>query len=221
LRTPLTVLSGFLETVRELPLAAAERDRYLAMMAEQSGRMQSIVQDLLTLSTLESSPPPPGTELVHVPDLLGRLQRDAEALSGGRHEISLAADAVDIFGAESELASAFGNLISNAVRYTPAGGKIDIAWQRRGSSAEFSVTDNGIGIDPRHIPRLTERFYRADLGRSRETGGTGLGLAIVKHALSRHQAKLDVFSAPGSGSRFSALFPATRLTAESSCAKPM
>ena len=221
LRTPLTVLSGFLETVREVPLAAAERDRYLAMMAEQSGRMQSIVQDLLTLSTLESSPPPPGTELVHVPDLLGRLQRDAEALSGGRHEISLAADAVDIFGAESELASAFGNLISNAVRYTPAGGKIDIAWQRRGSSAEFSVTDNGIGIDARHIPRLTERFYRADLGRSRETGGTGLGLAIVKHALSRHQAKLDVFSAPGSGSRFSALFPATRLTAESSCAKPM
>jgi two-component system phosphate regulon sensor histidine kinase PhoR len=211
LRTPLTVLSGFLETVRELPLEPEERDRYLAMMADQSARMQSIVQDLLTLSTLESSPPPPGNERVHVPDLLTRLHHDAEALSGGRHRISLEVEAGDVFGSESELSSAFGNLISNAVRYTPADGVIRISWLQCGSSAEFSVTDNGIGIDPKHIPRLTERFYRADLGRSRETGGTGLGLAIVKHALSRHQAKLDIASTPGAGSRFSAIFPPTRL----------
>ncbi|MFA7291948.1 MAG: phosphate regulon sensor histidine kinase PhoR [Rhodocyclaceae bacterium] len=211
LRTPLTVLSGFLETVRELPLEQAERDRYLAMMADQSARMQSIVQDLLTLSTLESSPPPPGNERVHVPDLLVRLHRDAEALSGGRHRLFLEIGAGDVFGAESELASAFGNLISNAVRYTPDGGEIRIGWQPRGSSAEFSVADNGIGIDPKHIPRLTERFYRADLGRSRETGGTGLGLAIVKHVLSRHQAKLDIASTPGKGSCFRAVFPPTRL----------
>lgn len=211
LRTPLTVLSGFLETVRELPLEPEERDRYLAMMADQSARMQSIVQDLLTLSTLESSPPPPGKERVHVPDLLARLCHDAEALSGGRHRISLEIEAGDVFGSESELTSAFGNLISNAVRYTPADGEIRIGWRQQGSSAEFSVIDNGIGIDPKHIPRLTERFYRADLGRSRETGGTGLGLAIVKHALSRHQAKLDIASTPGAGSRFSAVFPPARL----------
>lgn len=211
LRTPLTVLSGFLETVRELPLEPAERDRYLAMMAEQSTRMQSIVQDLLTLSTLESSPPPPGAQRVKAADLLERLHRDAQALSGGRHQVLLEITAGDIFGSESELTSAFGNLISNAVRYTPSGGEIRIAWQQRGSSAEFSVTDNGVGIDSKHLPRLTERFYRADLGRSRETGGTGLGLAIVKHALSRHQAKLDISSTPGAGSRFSAVFPPARL----------
>jgi two-component system phosphate regulon sensor histidine kinase PhoR len=211
LRTPLTVLSGFLETVRELPLEPEERDRYLALMAEQSDRMQRIVQDLLTLSTLESSPPPPEREQVAMAPLLARLQRDAEALSGGRHTIVLDADAGDLFGAESELASAFGNLVSNAVRYTPAGGRIVIAWKTLGSCAEFSVTDDGLGIAPEHIPRLTERFYRADTGRSRETGGTGLGLAIVKHALSRHQSQLQVTSAPGKGSRFSALFPQTRL----------
>ncbi|MBI2308997.1 MAG: phosphate regulon sensor histidine kinase PhoR [Rhodocyclales bacterium] len=211
LRTPLTVLSGFLETVRELPLAPEEHDRYLALMAEQSDRMQRIVQDLLTLSTLESSPPPPENQRVAMAELLAKLKRDAEALSAGRHAITLAVDAGDLLGAESELTSAFGNLISNAVRYTPAGGHIAIAWRPLGSSAEFSVTDDGPGIDPAHIPRLTERFYRADLGRSRETGGTGLGLAIVKHALSRHQARLDIASTPGSGSRFSAHFPPARL----------
>lgn len=214
LRTPLTILSGFLETLRELELDPADQERYLDMMAEQSERMQRIVQDLLALSTLESSPPP-AAERVSMAPLLQKLLRDGQALSGGRHELVLVADdeACDLFGAESELASAFGNLVSNAVRYTSPGGRIEIGWQRRGSSAEFSVTDNGIGIDPRHIPRLTERFYRADTGRSRETGGTGLGLAIVKHALSRHQVKLEIQSAPGAGSRFSALFPATRLAA--------
>jgi len=211
LRTPLTVLSGFLETVRELPLEPEERDRYLGMMSDQSARMLRIVQDLLTLSTLESAPPPPERQRVAMAPLLEMLRRDAEALSGGRHQVTLQVDAGDLFGAESELASAFGNLVSNAVRYTPAGGHIDIVWRRLGSSAEFSVTDDGNGIDPAHLPRLTERFYRVDRGRSRETGGTGLGLAIVKHALSRHQARLDIASQPGEGSRFSAHFPPARL----------
>ncbi|MDQ5946251.1 MAG: two-component system, OmpR family, phosphate regulon sensor histidine kinase PhoR [Pseudomonadota bacterium] len=213
LRTPLTILSGFLETVRELELDPVDQEHYFDLMAEQSVRMSRIVQDLLALSTLESAPPPSGGERVHMTPLLEKLHRDAQALSAGRHSISLEMDTGDLFGAESELASAFGNLISNAVRYTPPGGEIVIAWKRQGSSAEFSVTDNGIGIDAKHIPRLTERFYRADTGRSRETGGTGLGLAIVKHALSRHQARLEITSTPGEGSRFSTVFPPTRVAA--------
>ncbi len=210
LRTPLTVLSGFIETVRELELDESEQERYLSLMGEQSARMLSIVQDLLTLSTLESSPPPEN-ERVDMRTLLDKIGRDAVALSGGRHDIRIEADAGDLFGAESELASAFGNLVTNAIRYTPEGGEIRIAWQAVGHGAAFSVTDNGIGIDPKHIPRLTERFYRADAGRSRAAGGTGLGLAIVKHALSRHQATLDITSAPGRGSCFRARFPAHRL----------
>jgi len=210
LRTPLTILGGFLETVRELELTPAEHERYLGLMADQSDRMLRIVQDLLMLSALESAPKP-GNDRVRMAALLEKLKADAMALSAGKHEITLDADSVDILGAESELASAFGNLISNAVRYTPAGGRIDISWKRCGTSAEYAVTDDGIGIAPEHIPRLTERFYRADNGRSRESGGTGLGLAIVKHALTRHQATLDIASRPGNGSRFSALFPPARL----------
>lgn len=210
LRTPLTILGGFLETVRELDLPPAEHDRYLGLMADQSDRMLRIVQDLLTLSSLESSPKP-GSDRVPMATLLAKLRSDAEALSTGRHSITLEAEVIDLLGNESELASAFGNLISNAVRYTPAGGTIAISWKRCVSSAEFAVSDNGIGIAPEHIPRLTERFYRADTGRSRESGGTGLGLAIVKHALSRHQATLDIASKPGQGSRFSAIFPPGRL----------
>ena len=178
-------------------------------MADQSDRMLRIVQDLLTLSSLESSPKP-GSDRVPMATLLAKLRSDAEALSTGRHSITLEAEAIDLLGNESELASAFGNLISNAVRY--AGRRHDrdqletLRQQRR-----IAVSDNGIGIAPEHIPRLTERFYRADTGRSRESGGTGLGLAIVKHALSRHQATLDIASKPGQGSRFSAIFPPGRL----------
>ena len=212
LRTPLTILSGFLETVRELELDPADQERYFDMMAEQSVRMSCIVQDLLALSTLESAPPP-GSERVRMAPLLEKLCRDAESLSAGRHSISLTMDAGDLFGSETELASAFSNLISNAVRYTPPSGDIAITWKALGTSAEFAVTDSGIGIDAKHSPRLTERFYRADNGRSRETGGTGLGLAIVKHALSRHQAKLEIVSAPGTGSRFSTVFPPQRVAA--------
>ncbi len=208
LRTPLTVLVGFLETVRELKLDPQRLRDYLGMMHEQSARMQRIIDDLLTLSVLESAPPPP-LERVRVPALMERLRADAAALSGGRHSISLQGQAsVDLAGSEAELSSAFGNLVSNAVRYTPPGGKIALIWRDGAEGASFAVQDSGPGIAPEHIPRLTERFYRVDRGRSRDTGGTGLGLAIVKHALARHQATLEIDSTPGAGSRFTVRFPA-------------
>ena len=211
LRTPLTVLSGFLETLQELELDRADQGRYLAMMAEQSQRMQSIVQDLLTLSSIESAPPPE-SDPVDMVSLLDKLRRDAEALSGGRHVIIVESDGKgDLRGSEPELVSAFGNLVANAVRYTPAGGNVRISWKAGPQGGEFAVEDSGIGIDAKHIPRLTERFYRVDRGRSRDAGGTGLGLAIVKHSLNRHQAQLEIRSTPGVGSRFAAKFPATRL----------
>ena len=211
LRTPLTVLAGFLETLQEIELDADERQRYLAMMAEQSSRMQSIVQDLLTLSSIESAPPPEN-ETVDMANLLDKLRRDAEALSGGRHRIVVDSEGGgDLRGSEPELISAFANLVTNAVRYTPAGGTITLQWKVSAHGAEFAVQDTGLGIEAQHIPRLTERFYRVDRGRSRDSGGTGLGLAIVKHSLSRHQAQLDIRSEVGKGSRFAARFPASRV----------
>ena len=210
LRTPLTVLVGFLETVRDLQLDPERTRDYLGMMGEQSARMQRIVDDLLTLSNLESSPPPP-EDRVRVRPLLQRLLADGQALSAGRHTLSISGDVfLDLVGSEQELSSAFGNLVSNAVRYTPAGGTVRLAWRDGPEGATFSVADTGVGIPAEHIPRLTERFYRVDRGRSRETGGTGLGLAIVKHALARHQATLSIESTPGQGSRFSVRFPAQR-----------
>lgn len=211
LRTPLTVLAGFLETLQEIEVDRDERQRYLAMMAEQSKRMESIVQDLLTLSSIESAPPP-DNDLVDMANLIDKLRRDAEGLSGGRHSIVVETDGKgDLYGSEPELVSAFGNLVANAVRYTAAGGTVRISWHASPQGAEFAVQDSGIGIDPKHIPRLTERFYRIDRGRSRDAGGTGLGLAIVKHSLTRHQAQLEIKSAPGVGSRFAAKFPASRV----------
>ena len=210
LRTPLTVLVGFLETVRELKLDPQRVRDYIGMMREQASRMHRIIEDLLALSVLESAPPP-AAERVRIAPLLERLAADAAALSGGRHTISVRGrPQVDLLGNESEVASAFGNLLSNAVRYTPTGGRVTLAWDDGPDGASFSVEDSGVGIAPEHIPRLTERFYRVDRSRSRETGGTGLGLAIVKHALARHQANLEVASAPGAGSRFTARFPASR-----------
>jgi two-component system phosphate regulon sensor histidine kinase PhoR len=211
LRTPLTVLAGFLETLQEIDVAPEERRHYLGLMSEQSKRMQSIVQDLLTLSSIESAPPP-ANDLVDMDRLVAKLQRDAEALSAGRHSIVVETEGRgDLFGSEPELISAFGNLVANGVRYTPAGGTITLQWRVSAQGAEFAVTDTGIGIDPKHIPRLTERFYRVDRGRSRDAGGTGLGLAIVKHSLNRHQARLEITSTPGKGSRFTAHFPANRI----------
>ena len=212
LRTPLTVLVGFLETVRELKLDPERSRDYLNLMAEQSKRMQRIIDDLLTLSTLESAPEPPRDERVDISLLLSRIHSEAGALSGGRQRITLDAEpGFDLLGAESEIASALGNLASNAVRYTPQGGEVRLIWRGSQKGAEFIVEDTGVGIEAEHIPRLTERFYRVDRGRSRETGGTGLGLAIVKHALARHQAALEIESTPGVGSRFTARFPARRV----------
>ena len=215
LRTPLTVLMGFLETMQELKLDPERSRDYLKLMSDQGGRMQRIVDDLLTLSTLESAPEPPHDQRIGVGALLARVRAEAEALSGGRHPISLDADeGFDLLGADAEVASAFTNLATNAIRYTPPGGAVRLVWRASPNGAEFSVVDSGIGIAPEHIPRLTERFYRVDHGRSRETGGTGLGLAIVKHALARHQATLEIESEPGRGSRFSARFPPHRIAAE-------
>jgi two-component system phosphate regulon sensor histidine kinase PhoR len=211
LRTPLTVLAGFLETLQEFEVDRDEQRRYLDLMAEQSKRMQTIVQDLLTLSSIESAPPP-GNEAIDMASLIDKLKRDAEALSAGRHAIVVESDDHgDLRGSEPELVSALGNLVTNAVRYTPAGGTVRICWHASQRGAEFAVEDTGIGIAPEHIPRLTERFYRVDRGRSRDSGGTGLGLAIVKHSLNRHQAQLDITSTPGQGSRFAARFPASRV----------
>ena len=213
LRTPLTVISGFLETLRDEKDPAAARS-YLDLMSEQSERMQRLVEDLLTLSALESSPPPPLEERIPMAPLLERLGAEARALSAGRHRIEIDAEpGLDLLGSEKEVTSAFGNLVSNAIRYTPEGGKVRLAWHATPDGASFDVEDSGIGIAPEHIPRLTERFYRVDRGRSRESGGTGLGLAIVKHALARHGAMLDVASKPGEGSRFSARFSGPRVQA--------
>jgi two-component system phosphate regulon sensor histidine kinase PhoR len=212
LRTPLTVLVGFLETVRELKLDPQRVRDYLAMMGDQAGRMRRIIDDLLALSVLESAPPPP-MERVPVAPLLDRLRADGAALSGGRHAIRVeGAPRFDLLGSENELVGAFTNLVSNAVRYTPSGGTIRLVWRDGAEGALFSVVDTGPGIAPEHIPRLTERFYRVDRSRSRETGGTGLGLAIVKHTLARHQAVLDIESELGKGSRFTARFPPQRTT---------
>lgn len=214
LRNPLTVLMGFIETLLELELDPKRSRDYVQLMAEQARRMQRIVEDLLTLSVLESAPEPPLDQRIPVRALLERICREAEALSDGRHCISLESDeGYDLLGAEHEIASAFGNLVTNAVRYTPPGGAVRLRWRASPEGAEFTVEDTGIGIAPEHIPRLTERFYRVDHGRSRETGGTGLGLAIVKHALARHGAALQIESELGKGSRFTARFPPERLAA--------
>jgi len=214
LRTPLTVLVGFLETVRELQLDPDRVRSYLGMMADQANRMQRIIDDLLTLSALESAPEPPRDERIDVHQLIERLRSDAEALSAGQHRICLEVQGdFDLLGVESEIAGALSNLVTNAIRYTPAGGEIRLLWRAAADGAAFSVVDTGVGIEPEHIPRVTERFYRVDRGRSRQTGGTGLGLAIVRHALLRHQASLDIESEPGKGSRFTARFPGSRVVA--------
>jgi len=215
LRTPLTVLAGFLETLREMPesaLPAEQRRQYLDMMHEQARRMQAIVDDLLALSTLESSPNQE-PQAVGMPQLIAQAREQAEILSGGRHQFAWEIDPdLDVLGAQTELASAVSNLLTNAVRYTPDGGSITVRWQPApDGGARYSVTDTGIGIAAHHLPRLTERFYRVDRGRSRATGGTGLGLAITKHVAMRHDAELEIASQPGKGSTFALRFPADRV----------
>jgi len=212
LKTPLTVLTGFLETLADLRLEERQRQRYVALMAEQAQNMQRLVDDLLTLSALESEASVLLESEFAIVPLLLQVSADAKALSAGRHEITLnIRDQASVLGSREELASAFGNLVSNAVRYTPDGGRIALDWRVSADGGEFTVADTGIGIAAEHIPRLTERFYRVDRSRSRATGGTGLGLAIVKHVLIRHQADLLIDSAPAQGSRFTVRLPAKRL----------
>ena len=214
LKTPITVLSGFVETLadEQVELTPAQRKRFLGLMAEQGQRMRHLIEDLLTLSALESSPTPNDEQEIAMRPLCERLVEEAQALSAGRHRITadVSSDAA-LYGSESELTSAFSNLVSNAIRYSPDGGSVCIGWRVDDGHGRFSVSDTGIGIDPRDVPRLTERFYRVDRGRSRETGGTGLGLAIVKHVLTRHDATLEIESRPGQGSTFSAVFPEQRV----------
>jgi len=211
LKTPLTVLAGFIETLTDVEMDERQRQRCLALMREQANSMQRLVEDLLTLSALESEQLVNEGEFAVVPLLLA-VSSDAKALSGGRHEVTLTIrDAATLLGSREELASAFGNLVSNAVRYTPEGGRISLEWRVTDGGGEFTVADSGIGIAPEHVPRLTERFYRVDRSRSRATGGTGLGLAIVKHVLIRHQGELIIDSEEGRGSSFTVLLPLHRV----------
>ncbi|MDR2012569.1 MAG: phosphate regulon sensor histidine kinase PhoR [Rhodanobacter sp.] len=218
IRTPLTVLVGFVETLQNLPLGEPERARYLQLMSQQAQRMEMLVNDLLMLSRLEGGAPPPVNQWTPVRALLTPMEDEARALSErlvpgqGHHLTVTMEDDAEIAGAVDELQSAMSNLLSNAIRYTPGGGKITVCWRvLPDGQGEFSVRDSGPGIAAEHIPRLTERFYRVDRSRSRESGGTGLGLAIVKHVAQRHGAQLHIHSTVGQGSCFSLLLPAARV----------
>ncbi len=219
LRTPLTVVGGFLETMVDGEDIVTESTKhYFDMMITQTNRMRLIIEDLLTLSKIESNNEAPERTIINMQKTLSMIQGDANALSNGKHQITLdAVEGVDIKGSQAELISAFTNLASNAIRYTPDGGPIHISWALDSNrQAVFSVKDAGIGIEAQHIDRLTERFYRVDNSRSRDTGGTGLGLAIVKHILNRHKARLSITSNIGEGSTFSITFPESRVSIDQS-----
>lgn len=210
LRTPLTVIKGFVETLADSDDECATRwHRSLELMDQQTERMQQIVEDLLLLTRLETDRARPQREEVAMSALLGDIVSGAMPLAERKHQtLTLDSDSsVNLSGAERELYSAFTNLVTNAIRYTPEGGSIQVRWRADHNGAYFSVTDSGVGIAPQHIPRLTERFYRVDIGRSRDSGGTGLGLAIVKHVLNRHGARLRIESRLGQGSTFTCEFP--------------
>ena len=215
IRTPLTVLSGFIETLRNLPLTEVERKRVLVLMTQQADRMGALVSDLLTLARLEGSPRPMADRWVALKSLLVQVEAEARLLSGGRHVVAIATGVdAQIAGAQAELHSAITNLVNNAVRYTPDGGRVELTWRVQPDGAgEIAVIDTGPGIAREHLPRLTERFYRVDGSRSRDTGGTGLGLAIVKHVVQRHGGELDIQSEIGKGSVFRLVFPAARVRA--------
>ena len=213
IRTPLTVLAGFVETMARLRLSDAERERVLELMEQQTQRMQALVGDLLILAQLEGSPRPANDRWVVVFELFRRAEADALALSAGRHTFLFhGGEDAEVAGSESELFSGLSNLVNNAVRYTPEGGSINVQWRwREDGSAEIAVLDTGIGIAREHLPRLTERFYRVDSSRGRDTGGTGLGLAIAKHVAQRHGGEIDIQSELGRGSCFKLMLPALRV----------
>ena len=215
LRTPLTVISGYLETLLDNVEEVNPRWlRALQQMQQQGSRMQNLLNDLLLLAKLEATDYPSDNQPVAMDLLLLSIRNDAQALSGSRnHRISLVADhQVRLKGSEAELRSAFSNLVFNAVKYSPEESEIRIRWWADEQGGHFSVADSGIGIEAKHLPRLTERFYRVDSSRASNTGGTGLGLAIVKHVLLRHRARLDITSVPGKGSTFTCHFPAQQLS---------
>lgn len=208
LRTPLTVLQGYLEMMQDQSLEGPLRDKALGTMREQTSRMEGLVRQLLTLSRIEAAPAMVLNEKIDVPLMLRVVEREAQTLSQHRQTLRFDVDpTLKVFGNEEQLRSAISNLVYNAVNHTPEGTQIVVSWQKTTQGAQFSVADNGPGIAAEHIPRLTERFYRVDKARSRQTGGSGLGLAIVKHALSHHEARLDIESQPGSGTRFSFVLP--------------
>jgi two-component system phosphate regulon sensor histidine kinase PhoR len=208
LRTPLTVITGFLETLVDSPQTPEAHHRPLVRMQHQAERMRSIIEDLLTLSRLEMDDHAASPAPVAVPEQIEQIAADARALSGGEHliEVDVRSDLMMI-GNEAELRSAFSNLVFNAVQHTPSGSRIGLRWDEDDGGPFFAVADDGPGIEPKHIPRLTERFYRADKARSRASGGTGLGLAIVKHVLNRHDGRLAIASEPGKGTTFTCHFP--------------
>ena len=220
IRTPLTVLSGFVETLQTLHLSDSERSTYLNLMANQAQRMENLVNDLLMLSKLEGSPLPAITQSVSIQALTNAVQQEAQALlsmnlidSQTSQKLHFqAVPEMDLLGSQTELQSAASNLVSNAIRYTPGGGSIDVRWDALPDGRlQFSVADTGPGIAPEHLPRLSERFYRVDRSRSRDSGGTGLGLAITKHVMQRHGGELKIESKLGQGSRFSLIFPGARV----------
>lgn len=220
IRTPLTVMSGFIETLQSLPLEAEDRARYLELMSVQAERMQDLVNDLLILSQLDGSTLPATNDQVSISSLMVAIESEARGLSKAQlhegeepHILHFEAPTgVQLMGAPKELHSAVSNLVNNAVRYTPAGGLISAIWTLLPDDRiQFSVVDTGPGIASEHIPRLTERFYRVDRSRSRESGGTGLGLAIAKHVMQRHGGELKIESELGKGSRFTLIFPASRI----------
>ena len=222
IRTPLTVFAGFVETLQTLLLTKEEQEKYLTLMSNQAFRMKSLIDDLLTLSRIEGRHLPGNFEWVSIQTIFMQIEEEAVGLSVKLHPVGQQRQRIifqldepdaesEISGSSSELMSAFSNLISNAIRYTPAAGTITVAWKVTESGAVFSVTDTGSGIAPEHVGRLTERFYRIDRGRSRDNGGTGLGLAIVKHVIQRHEGVMEIESKMNFGSKFSLLFPAHRL----------
>ncbi|ENU86626.1 phosphate regulon sensor histidine kinase PhoR [Acinetobacter sp. CIP 102129] len=213
LRTPLTVLSGYIETFTDQDDITPRWKRAFTQMQSQTKRMNALVNDLLLLSNLENNKKVAKNQIIDMANLMNQIFDDARAynLDYG-HTLNLDIDShCDLIGSDMEIASAFSNLITNAIKYTPKGGIITIGWHEDGDHAYFTVQDTGIGINPKHLPRLTERFYRVDSARSRQTGGTGLGLAIVKHVLMQHGAHLEISSKENEGSTFTAVFPKERL----------
>ena len=217
LKTPLTVIKGYLETLSmfkdSLP---ASMQKGIVNMSDQSERMEHLIEDLLLLSRLESNDKREVDQWLKVSDLIQAIQKMASPILTDQHQLTFdIPEDARLYGSYKELYSAFSNLVVNAIKYSPDGGEITVMWEANEFSGVFSVQDTGLGIEPRYIPRLTERFFRVDKGRGSKTGGTGLGLAIVKHVLLHHDAKLQIRSQPGFGSTFSCHFPASRTRTDS------